>query len=138
MGTLLLPQMYSQLLWLEPLCLSNLPLGYPFIPDVTVWGCESLFVHVTVSLTKLKWVGWYASVVKLEEHGTMETQVWTTTTAAASSIGSAYCLGDSVAAVVVDDDVADVATTATSADNILVVVEDDVVGINDINFCQCE
>jgi len=43
--------------------------------------------------------------------------VWTTTTAAASSIGSAYCLGDSVAAVVVDDDV---------------------VGINDINFCQCE
>ena len=26
----------------------NLLSGCPLLPDVTVWGCESLFVHVTV------------------------------------------------------------------------------------------
>jgi hypothetical protein len=55
---------------------SNLPSGVAFSPDVAVCGCASLFVHVTV-LPTLTWTGfgWYASVVKVEEPGTIETLV---------------------------------------------------------------
>jgi hypothetical protein len=54
----------------------NLLSGCPLLPDATVWGCESLFVHVTV-LPTLTWIGFgeNAVSVRLEEPGTMETLV---------------------------------------------------------------
>lgn len=54
---------------------SNLPFGVPFSPDVAVCGCASSFVHVTVApmLTRTG-LGEKASVVRLEEQGTMETE----------------------------------------------------------------
>jgi len=52
---------------------SNLPSGVTASPDVAVWGCESSFVHVTVSPTPASMgFGWNASVVRLEEPGAME------------------------------------------------------------------
>src|SRR5215207_880571 len=55
---------------------SNLPSGVTASPDVAVCGCASSFVHVTVVpvLTSTGF-GSYASVVRLEEPGTMETPV---------------------------------------------------------------
>lgn len=54
---------------------SNLPFGVPFSPDVAVCGCASSFVHVT-GAPMLTWTGLgeKASVVRLEEQGTMETE----------------------------------------------------------------
>jgi hypothetical protein len=52
---------------------SNRWSGVAFSPDVAVCGCESSFDHVTVAPV-LTWTGFgaYASVVRLEEPGTME------------------------------------------------------------------
>src|SRR5437868_7209275 len=52
----------------------NLPSGFAFVPDVTVCGCESLFVQVTVSPT-LAFIGLgeNASVVLLAAPDTMLT-----------------------------------------------------------------
>ena len=50
--------------------------GVPLLPDVTVWGCESLFVHVTLEPTlTLTGFGLNAVLVKLEAPGDMETLV---------------------------------------------------------------
>ena len=55
---------------------SKLPSGVTASPDVAVWGCESSFVHVTVSPTPTSMgFGAYASVVRLEDPETMETPV---------------------------------------------------------------
>ena len=54
----------------------NLLSGVPLLPDATVWGCESLFVHVTLEPTlTLTGFGLNAVLVKLEEPGTIETLV---------------------------------------------------------------
>jgi hypothetical protein len=55
---------------------SNLPSGAPSSSDVAVCATESSsFIHVTVApVVTITEFGWYASSVRLEEPGTIETE----------------------------------------------------------------